>query len=343
MSGHDGYEKRGMNEDDFGAKGGSIVSAFDAFPKAKPQYVTRTSDGGKWTIIMAVVSALLLWSEISRWWRGSETHNFAVEKGISHEMQINIDIVVHMQCNDLHINVQDAAGDRILAASRLTRDRTDWHQWVDGKGVHKLGHDKHGRVVTGEDYHDEGFGQEHVHDIVAMGKKRTKWAKTPRVWGPADSCRIYGSLDLNKVQGDFHITARGHGYMQHGNHLEHSEFNFSHVISEMSYGPYYPNLVNPLDRTVNMAPANFHKFQYYLSVVPTVYTYGSKTVYTNQYAVTEQSKDVNEMSIPGIFFKYDIEPILLSVQEERDGYFRFLFKLANVLSGVIVGTEQGRE
>ncbi len=38
---------------------------------------------------------------------------------------------------------------------------------------------------------------------------------TPKLKGlDEDSCRIFGSLDLNKVQGDFHITARGHGYME---------------------------------------------------------------------------------------------------------------------------------
>lgn len=188
--------------------------------------MTRTSGGGKWTVVMTVMSVILLWSEVARWWRGTESHNFAVEKGISHSMQINLDVVVRMQCSDLHVNVQDASGDRILAAQRLSRDRTNWAQWVDGKGVHKLGRDSQGRVNTGAGwkdvrYSDEGFGEEHVHDIVALGKKRAKWGKTPRVKGRADSCRIYGSLDLNKVQGDFHITARGHGYMEMGEHLDH--------------------------------------------------------------------------------------------------------------------------
>jgi hypothetical protein len=38
----------------------------------------------------------------------------------------------------------------------------------------------------------------------------------------ADACRIYGSLEGNKVQGDFHITARGHGYRENAPHLDHS-------------------------------------------------------------------------------------------------------------------------
>lgn len=190
--------------------------------KAKPQYVTRTAGGGKWTVAMAAISFFLFWTEVGRWWRGSETHTFAVEKGIGHGMQINLDIVVRMHCNDLHINVQDAAGDRILAASMLKRDKTNWSQWVDSKGIHRLGRDSKGKIVTGEGWQEEeGFGEEHVHDIIAIGKKRAKWAKTPRLWGEDDSCRIYGNLDVNRVQGDFHITARGHGYMEFGEHLDH--------------------------------------------------------------------------------------------------------------------------
>ncbi|KLP15242.1 Uncharacterized protein LW94_2199 [Fusarium fujikuroi] len=118
-------------------------------------------------------------------------------------------------------------------------------------------------------------------------------------------------------------------------------FNFSHIISELSYGPFYPSLVNPLDGTVNTAPGNFHKFQYYLSVVPTVYSVNSKSILTNQYAVTEQSKAVDERYIPGIFFKYDIEPILLTVHESRDGIISLLVKIINIMSGVLVAGHWG--
>ncbi|KAJ9133477.1 DUF1692-domain-containing protein [Coniochaeta hoffmannii] len=345
-------EKRHLDEDSFGAKG-NIVAAFDAFPKSKPQYVQRTSGGGKWTVAMIVVSVILLWSELSRWWRGEEMHTFAVEKGISRSMQINLDVVVRMKCADLHVNVQDAAGDLILAASMLKRDPTNWSQWVDNKGIHKLGRDKEGRVLTGEGFtsisHDEGFGEEHIHDIVALGRKKARWGKTPRIWGGGepDSCRIYGSLELNKVQGDFHITARGHGYPEMGRHLDHDSFNFSHIVNELSFGPFLPSLVNPLDRTISVATSHFYKFQYFISVVPTTYsvgypgTSGSRTILTNQYAVTEQEKDIGERTIPGIFVKYDIEPILLNIVETRDSFFVFLIKVVNILSGALVAGHWG--
>jgi hypothetical protein len=139
-------------------------------------------------------------------------------------------------------------------------------------------------------------------------------------------------------------------------------FNFSHHINELSFGPYYPSLVNPLDDTVATTEDHFYKFQYYCNIVPTIYTtdvhhlslsprqiaepltntdpkargsHGS-TVWTNQYAVTEQSHPVPETFVPGVFFKYDIEPLLLVVNEERGGFIALLVRLVNVVSGVLV-------
>jgi len=45
--------------------------------------------------------------------------------------------------------------------------------------------------------------------------------------------------------------------------------------------------------------------------------------------------------VPGIFFKYDIEPLLLSVEESRDSFLRFLVKVVNVVSGVLVAGHWG--
>ena len=340
-----------LDDDSFGARPGNIVQAFDAFPKAKPQYVTRSSGGGKWTVAMLCISFSLIFSEFQGWWRGYETQSFSVEKEVSHDMQINLDMVIAMACDDLNINVQDAAGDRILAGEKLRRDATNWAQWVHKKGIHGLGKDAQGRAITGEDYldHDDGFGEEYVHNIIATaGGTKAKFAKTPRIRGyppKGDSCRIFGSLDVNKVQADFHITARGHGYYELGSHLDHAAFNFSHIISELSFGGFYPSLENPLDGTISTTPNHFQKYQYFLSIVPTNFmvdsVYSKSVVVTNQYAVTDQSLMVGERSFPGIFFKYDIEPMLLTIVERRDGILQFLVRAINIFSGVLVAGHWG--
>lgn len=57
---------------------------------------------------------------------------------------------------------------------------------------------------------------------------------------------------------------------------------------------------------------------------------------TNQYAVTSQSHSVNENWIPGIFVKFDIEPITLTIAEESASFLGLLVRLVNVVSGVMV-------
>lgn len=143
------------------------------------------------------------------------------------------------------------------------------------------------------------------------------------------------------------------------------EFNFSHRINELSFGPFYPSLENPLDNTFATTDANFYKFQYYLSVVPTVYTTDARAlrlldkyhespssgedglhqhplksnhnfVFTNQYAVTEQSRAVSEDYVPGVFFKFDMEPIGLTIAEEWSSFPALFIRIVNIVSGLLV-------
>jgi hypothetical protein len=136
-------------------------------------------------------------------------------------MQMNLDIVVAMRCADLHINVQDASGDRILASELLKRETTQWSAWV-GPGRRYQAGDWRKQETDREQYMHE----EDVHEYLGAARRgKRKFPPTPMARKGGDekdeACRIFGSLEGNKVQGDFHITARGHGYMEFGEHLEH--------------------------------------------------------------------------------------------------------------------------
>lgn len=128
------------------------------------------------------------------------------------------------------------------------------------------------------------------------------------------------------------------------------------MVTELSFGPHYPSLLNPLDKTVATTDVHYYKYQYFLNVVPTIYAKGNRavdkytanpalafqksrnTIFTNQYSATSQSHQLVESPFytPGIFFKYNIEPILLFVSEERSSFLGLLVRLVNVVSGVIV-------
>lgn len=224
----DGFPDSRLDEDNFGEnKAISAVKAFDAFPKTKPSYQQKTNTGGVWTVVLICASLWLAGSEMKRWWYGSTSHEFSVEQGVGHDLQINLDVVVAMKCDDLHVNVQDASGDRILAGQALKKDATAWVQYGNNRKQHALGSTKQERLdLSGTPGHERAreYHQEDVHDYLGAARSKKKFPKTPilkRGLRP-DSCRIYGSMHGNKVQGDFHITARGHGYMEFGQHLEHT-------------------------------------------------------------------------------------------------------------------------
>ena len=69
---------------------------------------------------------------------------------------------------------------------------------------------------------------------------------------PSDACRIFGSLILNKVAGNFHITA-GHslalprGHIHISAFMSESDYNFTHRINRFSFGDPSPGIVHPLE------------------------------------------------------------------------------------------------
>lgn len=91
-----------------------------------------------------------------------------------------------------------------------------------------------------------------------------------------------------------------------------------------------------------MCLSDFEVFQYFVSVVPTTYIDSGKNVLlTNQYAVTDSRKSMSEERfmggmVPGIFFKYDIEPISVQITESRGSFTHLLVRLFGIIGGSVV-------
>lgn len=70
-------------------------------------------------------------------------------------------------------------------------------------------------------------------------------------------------------------------------------------------------------------------FQYYLKIVPTMYIKRSgETIYTNQFSVTRHAKSISvvsgESGMPGIFFNYELSPLMVKYME-KERYTRYFF------------------
>lgn len=135
--------------------------------------------------------------------------------------------------------------------------------------------------------------------------------------------------------------------------------NLSHVVHEFSFGPFFPAIAQPLDqsyeitqqRTSIFPPAHnlklkntfaliaFTIFQYFLRVVPTTYIDASRRkLITSQYAVTDYSRSFEHgKGVPGLFFKYDLEPMSVVIRERTTSLFQFLIRLAGVVGQSFFG------
>ncbi|MBA0741174.1 hypothetical protein Gogos_014344 [Gossypium gossypioides] len=138
------------------------------------------------------------------------------------------------------------------------------------------------------------------------------------------------------------------------------------MIHDLSFGPKYPGLHNPLDGTVRILHETSGIFKYYikvsisrnellyldisvhpsdvfttLQIVPTEYRYIWKEVLpTNQFSVSEYFSPMKEYdrSWPAVYFLYDLSPITVTIKEERRSFLHFITRLCAVLGGTFALT-----
>jgi hypothetical protein len=166
-----------------------------------------------------------------------------------------------------------------------------------------------------------------------------------RLAGIKEGCNMFGFLEVNKVAGNFHV-APGKAFQSAQGQLVHEfkpfdthKYNVSHVIHSLSFGVHYPNRVNPLDGSKAILHDGSGVFQYFIKVVPTTYEFASGLALDScQYSVTDQFKSAhnpqNGFVLPGVFFIYDISPIMVKFTEKRMSFTYFLTSLCAIVGGV---------
>jgi hypothetical protein len=166
--------------------------------------------------------------------------------------------------------------------------------------------------------------------------------KVKQALADGEGCRVYGVLDVQRVAGNFHISVHGLNiYVAQMIFGGSKNVNVSHMIHDLSFGPKYPGIHNPLDDTNRILHDTSGTFKYYIKIVPTEYRYLSKDVLsTNQYSVTEYFTPMTEFdrTWPAVYFLYDLSPITVTIKEERRSFLHLITRLCAVLGGTFALT-----
>lgn len=75
------------------------IREFDAFPKTLSTYKSRSSRGGVLTLLLSAAILFLVWHELREYLFGDPEYSFAVDKGVAHQLQINVDMTIAMPCH----------------------------------------------------------------------------------------------------------------------------------------------------------------------------------------------------------------------------------------------------
>ncbi|KAL6009910.1 hypothetical protein ACLOJK_000341 [Asimina triloba] len=195
--------------------------------------------------------------------------------------------------------------------------------------VHQLRLNKEGYIIGTEylsdlvekehDTHKHGEDKDHhdAHKILSHGldeESQKVIENVKQALANGEGCRIF--------EGAIHV-------------------NVSHVIHDLSFGPKYPGIHNPLDDTARILHDASGTFKYYIKIVPTEYRYLSKEVLpTNQFSVTEYFVPMRETdrTWPAVYFLYDLSPITVTIKEERRSFLHFITRLCAVLGGTFAVT-----
>ncbi|GAA0145598.1 hypothetical protein LIER_36149 [Lithospermum erythrorhizon] len=156
-----------------------------------------------------------------------------------------------------------------------------------------------------------------------------------------EGCNIHGSLEVNRVAGNFYFAIGKSIHQSSFNlqdllDLQSQRYNISHKINNVAFGDYVPGVVNPLDGVSWMQGRPHGMYEYFIKVVPTIYTdIRGHTIDSNQFSVTEHYKTPEEgRSVPGVFFFYDLSPIKVTFTEEHVSFLHFLTNVCAIVGGV---------
>lgn len=316
-----------------------IVTELDAFPKVPDTYVEYTLSGAYVAVITFILCVLLLYSELTYFFWPGLKFRFAPDADMHAKLKLNVDMTIAMPCDLIGADILDKTNTNAFMFGRLREEPTWW-------ALEEAQRNHFDEVQRLNQYLREEYHQ--LQDILWKSGYSKLYADMParrdNLHTEKDACRVHGTLTLNKVAGNFHVTAGkvlpimgAHAHMT--GFMEKGDYNFSHRIERLSFGEDHAGIIQPLEGDEKLTDINLMNFQYFIEIVPTeVQTLTGKKL-TYQYSVKDHVRPIDHTKgshgTPGIYFKYDLSALKVEVTKDRPGFFQFLVRLCAGVGGIV--------
>ncbi|XP_069133308.1 LOW QUALITY PROTEIN: endoplasmic reticulum-Golgi intermediate compartment protein 2-like [Argopecten irradians] len=275
-----------------------VVKELDAFPKVPDDYKKTTPTGGGVSIVVFIIIAILVMSEVAYYASTQLKFEYEVDTDADSKLKINIDMTVAMPCQLIGADVVDMTGQDTNMFGKLTLDHTYFELTPRQRQYQDVVQEIN--AYLREEYHaiQELLWMSSISAVYKQGMP----PRDDNPMGQPDACRVHGSLEVNKVAGNFHITA--------GKSVPMIPRGHAHISMMIKSSDLYQTEV----RTYRL------------------------NVDTYQYAVSHRNRSIDHSTgshgVPGIFVKYDLNSLKIRVSEVHRPFGQFLIRLVGIVGGI---------
>lgn len=340
-----------------------MIRSMDGYKRTSEDYKIRTFSGAIVTLVAVFLILIFSISETMSYLSVQKSSKLIIDNPNEEKLKITFDVTFpSLPCSFISLDAMDASGNHQL----------DIDQNVSTTRISPSGRrlDSISRIVKAiqrdSNYCGACYGSEDeerkccnsCEDVQEQYRKKGWTFKPEKITQCVEEkfvdnlknqkdegCQLTGYFMVNKVRGNFHVAVGRAVSTEHG-HMHDTEmfmfmnfFNLSHNINELSFGEQFPGQINVLNGEKMIWTSNESAmYQYHFKIIPTEYEYlNGKRVISNQYSVTESSRSISQSShkgLPGVFFMYDLSPLVVKFKETRQSFGHYLTSLCVIIGGI---------
>lgn len=195
--------------------------------------------------------------------------------------------------------------------------------------------------------HPDYLGKRTVHTLLDWMEQMTNEHahKTVRTHSE-EGCLVLGTIWVNRVPGNFHISAKS------GQHdFDAKSTNMSHIVHHFSFGSSLPRNVirhlppdvakniNPLDGRTFVNAQDQITHEHYIKVVSTHYRVGKDSLFNRGDALGYQMATSNHQyradpAIPQAKFSFDLSPTAVVIIQGGKRWYEFVTSICAIIGGL---------
>ncbi|EJS44847.1 erv46p [Saccharomyces arboricola H-6] len=389
----------------------STLLSLDAFAKTEEDVRVRTKAGGLITLSCILTTLFLLVNEWRQFNSVVTRPQLVVDRDRHAKLELNMDVTFpSMPCELVNLDIMDDSGELQLdildAGFTMTRVDKDGHPVGDATELHVGGNGEGATPNDDPNYCGQCYGardQSNNENLAQEDKvccqncDSVRSAYLDKGWAFFDGkdieqcekegyvnkindhlhegCRIEGSAQINRIQGNIHFAPGKPFQDTRGNHRHDTslydktpDLNFNHIINRLSFGKpiqsHHKRLGNdklhggavvstsPLDgrQVFPDRPTHFHQFSYFAKIVPTRYEYLDSTVIeTAQFSATYHSRPLGggrdqdhpntfhaRGGISGLYVFFEMSPLkVINKEQHGQTWSGFILNCITSIGGVL--------